>query len=149
LGDTVFDKAVLPHLIDEYIRTGLPVIGVEFVEPKSASKYGIVEGRIEGNIIHVSNMVEKPQNPPTNIAITGPYVLTAEIFDYLRATRPGVKGEVQLTDALNMYPRKIGYFIKAKRYDIGDVESWLKANIELASAFNNSPTHKGGSTQLD
>ena len=58
------------------------------------------------------------------------------MFDYLERTGPGAKGEIQLTDALARYPRKLGYFVKAKRYDIGDVDSWLRANMELSGVLS-------------
>jgi UTP--glucose-1-phosphate uridylyltransferase len=135
LGDTVFDRPVLGELVGVFMDKGCPVMGVERVDPSLASRYGIVEGEVRGDLVEITRMVEKPTNPPTNIAITGPYILTSEVFDYLERTGPGAKGEIQLTDALARYPRKLGYFVKAKRYDIGDVDSWLRANMELSGVL--------------
>ncbi len=146
LGDTVFDKPVLGELVGVFMGEGCPVMGVERVEPSHASRYGIVEGEVKGDLVEITRMVEKPPKPPTNIAITGPYILTPEVFDYLDRTEPGAKGEIQLTDALSLYPRKLGYFVKARRYDIGDVDSWLRANIELSGVLAGDPNTVRGAT---
>ncbi len=147
LGDTVFDKPVLRELVDVYSRLGKPIMGVERVRPEDAGRYGIVDGHISGDLIYIKTMVEKPLRPPTNIAITGPYVLTAQVFDFLEKTAPGARGEVQLTDAIAMYSEKLGYFVKAKRYDIGDVESWLKANVELSGVLGQGPNSAAANPQ--
>lgn len=131
LGDTVFDRPVLTDLVNAFSSLGKPVMGVERVEPSAARKYGIVDGSVRGDLISIQTMIEKPANPPTNIAITGPYVLTSQIFEFLERVKPDGRGEVQLTDAIAMYPEKYGYFVKAKRYDIGDIDSWLRANMDL------------------
>jgi UTP--glucose-1-phosphate uridylyltransferase len=132
LGDTVFDKPVLAELVHAFDTLERPVMGVERVEPSMAGKYGIVDGSIEERLIRIKTMVEKPAEPPTNIAITGPYVLTSQVFEYLESVKPDRRGEVQLTDAIALYPEKYGYFVNAKRYDIGDIDSWLRANLDLS-----------------
>ena len=67
-------------------------------------RYGIVDGvEVSDNIYEVKNLVEKPklEDAPSNLGITGRYILTSDIFDKLKNTKPGVGGEIQLTDAIN------------------------------------------------
>ena len=61
----------------------------------------------------------------------GRYVLTPEIFDVLARTKPGKKGEVQLTDALREYAEMYGYVSQSTRYDIGDIPGWIVSNLQL------------------
>ncbi len=82
-------------------------------------------------------MIEKPkvEEAPSNLAIIGRYILTPEIFEYLRTLEPGYGGEIQLTDALRLMCKDFdvyGILYEGKRYDIGNKLEWLKANVELA-----------------
>jgi UTP--glucose-1-phosphate uridylyltransferase len=72
------------------------------------------------------------EDAPSNLGAIGRYVLTSEIFDILKDTRPGHGGEVQLTDALKQLNRPIGLATKCRRYDIGDKLGWMKSSIEMA-----------------
>jgi len=83
------------------------------------------------------DMIEKPQpkKAPSNIAILGRYIITPEVFDILENQKPGVGGEIQLTDALQTLAKKQGmyaYEFDGKRYDVGDKLGFLKATVELA-----------------
>src|SRR5690606_30894147 len=86
--------------------------------------------------MEIEKLVEKPkENPPSRLAVIGRYVLPPSIFEYLRKTKPGVGGEIQLTDALAELARAeglIGYRIEGKRYDAGDRLGYLKANVAFA-----------------
>jgi UTP--glucose-1-phosphate uridylyltransferase len=82
-------------------------------------------------------MIEKPkvEEAPSDLAILGRYVLTPEVFEYLRKTKPGYGGEIQLTDALRLICREsevYAYLYNGKRYDIGNKLDWLMANVEIA-----------------
>ena len=77
-------------------------------------------------------MVEKPdpKNAPSNLAIIGRYILTPDIFDILRDTKPGKGGEIQITDALLTRAKKgmvLGYKFKGKRFDCGSVDGFVEA----------------------
>ena len=61
-----------------------------------------------------------PENAPSNLGAIGRYLLEPEIFDRLREITPGKKGELQLTDALQLLDRPYGLVAECKRYDIGD-----------------------------
>ena len=91
----------------------------------------------------VNDFVEKParEQAPSNLAITGRYVLTPEIFDVLGETSEGVGGELQLTDAIRKLESVRGVELEGDRYDIGNIPSWLKANLEMALKHDDGEMH--------
>ena len=58
-------------------------------------------------------------------------MLTSEIFEILEHTKPGRKGEIQLTDALSKYTDYLGVIAKSTRYDVGDIDTWIVSNLKL------------------
>lgn len=80
----------------------------------------------------INDLVEKPpqEEAPSNLAITGRYILKPEVFDKLDA--PGVGDELQLTDALRKLSSIRGVELDDSRFDIGNIPDWLRANIEMA-----------------
>jgi UTP--glucose-1-phosphate uridylyltransferase len=113
----------------------MPVIGVMEVPPEKVSRYGIIDGEeISTGVYRISNMLEKPkqEDAPSRMAIIGRYVLTPDIFDYLDKVKPGVGGEIQLTDALQAMAQDRGMLavrIYGARFDAGDWAEYLTANI--------------------
>ena len=96
--------------------------------------YGIIAGDLVADRVYrISDIVEKPlpSEAPSNVGAMGRYVLTPEIFDVLARTKPGKKGEVQLTDALREYAEMYGYVSRSTRYDIGDIPGWIVSNLQL------------------
>ena len=88
-------------------------------------------------MIDVRDLVEKPspEEAPSNLAVTGRYVLPPEIFDCLARTSPGRGGEIQLTDGLRLLAQERGLMALAydgKSYDAGDKLGFLKATVEIA-----------------
>ncbi len=140
LGDDVVvnkEKPALKQLIDVYNETGKSVLGVQRVDEASISSYGIVDpAETNGNVTRVKALVEKPKvNPPSNIAILGRYIITPRIFEILENTPPGVGGEIQITDALNMLAAEEAMYaceFTGKRYDVGSKIGFLKATVEFA-----------------
>jgi UTP--glucose-1-phosphate uridylyltransferase len=64
-------------------------------------KYGVIEGKeISENIYEIKRVIEKPEKPPTNLAIMPVYIFHPVIFKAIEITSPGVGGEIQLTDAI-------------------------------------------------
>ncbi|MGL5779504.1 UTP--glucose-1-phosphate uridylyltransferase GalU [Cetobacterium sp.] len=142
LGDDIVynpDAPVAKQLIDVYEKYGSSVIGVQEVENKDVSKYGIVKPAaiLDENTVEMVDFIEKPtlEEAPSNLACLGRYLLSGEIFKYLETTEPGKGGEIQLTDAilkmLNDDQKVIAYNFQGKRYDIGNKIGLLKANIEF------------------
>ena len=88
------------------------VVAVENVPLEMTERYGIVEASHFGpNCFKVTRLVEKPEpvEAPSTLAVIGRYVLTPDIFDDLCKIRPGVRGEIQLTDALNRQAEKVKF----------------------------------------
>ena len=89
------------------------------------------------NLYGFERIVEKPaaDEAPSNLAVIGRYVFTPDIFDAIRATPPGVGGEIQITDAiglLNKTQKVHGYAFSEGRYDCGKPLDYLKATVEIA-----------------
>ena len=82
----------------------------------------------------VEDFVEKPsvEDAPSNLAIAGRYVLTPEIFEYIKLTQPGKNNEIQLTDAMRLLVASramYGLRFDGRRYDIGNKLDFIKTNI--------------------
>jgi len=140
LGDDVVyndEKPCLRQLMDVFDKEQTSVLGVQKVDIKQTSQYGIVKTSSGSNGLHlVEDLVEKPKsNPPSNIAILGRYIIMPRVFDILRNTAPGAGGEIQLTDALRMLAkeeRMFAYEFEGRRYDVGSKEGFLEATVEYA-----------------
>ncbi len=145
LSDDVIEAEVpcLRQLLDIYEFFGSPVVALMEVPEENISAYGVVDADpVEHNgssdrLYRIRSMVEKPkaEEAPSNLAIIGRYVLTAEIFSSLDAIEPGSLGEIQLTDGLKHLLRTrpiYGYRFEGTRYDAGDKLGFLKATVEFA-----------------
>jgi len=145
LGDVIPDGPVpaTKSLVEVYETTGLGAIAVEEVPHERVHLYGIVDAspandaRWGDKLLRVKDLVEKPKADaaPSNLAVTGRYVLPPEIFDYLEGAQPGAGGEIQLTDALRTLAREHGlwaFLYEGKTYDAGDKLGFLEATVEIA-----------------
>jgi UTP--glucose-1-phosphate uridylyltransferase len=139
LGDTIIenDTPCTKELIDYAEQYEESVLSLERVPWERVESYGVAklgEKRVSEPCFPVEDFVEKPprDEAPSNLAITGRYVLTSEVFDLLRDTEPGVGGELQLTDAIRALDSVRGVELSGDRFDIGNIPDWLKANIEMA-----------------
>lgn len=130
-------KGILTQMINLYRKYRCSIVAIEEVDQNEVDKYGIIQGgEIESRVYRVSDMVEKPSihKAPSNLAIIGRYILTPDIFDILRVTKPGKKGEIQITDALleqAKQGRVLAYRFHGKRYDCGSLDGYVKATIEF------------------
>jgi UTP--glucose-1-phosphate uridylyltransferase len=144
LGDVIMhgDVPATRELMDIYEATGAGAIHVEKVPRERVHLYGIVDGTVEKSsrwgerLLRAKNLVEKPsaEKAPSNLGVTGRYVLPAGIFDYLRNTNPGAGGEIQLTDGLCRLAEANQLFAcvyEGKTYDAGDKLGFLQATVEL------------------
>jgi UTP--glucose-1-phosphate uridylyltransferase len=143
LADDIIDaeKSAIQQMLDVFEKFDCSVIGLQEVERKETSKYGIVSGKEIGkNIIKIDDLVEKPEpkDALSNLAIVGRYILTPGIFSCLEELIEQSnedKLEIQLTDALKLLAQKepiYGYKIEGKRYDCGDKMGFLQATINYA-----------------
>lgn len=147
LGDDIIytnqendELPVTKQLIEKYNKLhGGTILGVQEVPKNDVNKYGIISPlkQIDELTIEVDNFVEKPslEEAPSQYAALGRYVLEPQIFKYLKETKPGKGGEIQLTDAIlamkNDNHKLYAYNFKGLRYDTGDKFGMLKANIEF------------------
>jgi UTP--glucose-1-phosphate uridylyltransferase len=140
LPDMLFrsNPGVLKQMMDAYEKNGDNVIAVEEVAPADVSSYGIVgrgEGPDEG--FKLTQMVEKPkvEDAPSNLIISGRYILQPEIFSILARQEKGAGGEIQLTDAMQQLMQQqsfTGVKYKGRSFDCGSKIGFLTANVVFA-----------------
>ncbi|WP_374141651.1 UTP--glucose-1-phosphate uridylyltransferase GalU [Leptotrichia hongkongensis] len=147
LGDDIIytdsekgQKPVTKQLVDKYNELqGGTILGVQEVPHENVSKYGIIKPlkQIDEKTVVVEDFIEKPSvtEAPSNLAALGRYVLEPEIFSYLKETKPGKGGEIQLTDAIlamkNNGEKLYAYNFDGLRYDTGDKFGMFVANVEF------------------
>lgn len=144
LPDDLIDDRdpLLGTMLDVYAEHGGVVIGLIDVPRAEISKYGSVrltEGSDpDADVVGIVELVEKPpaETAPSTLAIIGRYVLPPEIFDALRETEPGAKGEIQLTDAMQRLAHSDvpvhGVVFRGRRYDTGNGLDYMKSVVQLA-----------------
>jgi UTP--glucose-1-phosphate uridylyltransferase len=140
LPDMLFKASpgVLKQMMEAYETTGGNVIGVEEVDPKDVSSYGIVaRGDGPDSGFAITGMVEKPQvgEAPSNLFIAGRYILQPEIFAILSEKTRGAGGEIQITDAMQVLIRQqrfTGVKYHGKVFDCGSKIGFLTANVAFA-----------------
>ena len=140
LSDDIIEPGdhLLRDMIDLYKELTSPILALEKVPLSEVHKYGVVNGeKLRDNVYRINGLVEKPSpsHAPSDMAIIGRYILTADIFPVLEDVEPGKGGEIQLTDALAGLLKKrpiYGYLFTGKRYDAGDKIGYLKATVDFA-----------------
>lgn len=150
LGDDLIDPRdpILPSMIATHNHFGGTVLALMEVPISEISLYGAAAlAPIDPtpgfeNVVRITGLVEKPsvESAPSNFAVIGRYLLTPEIFDVLRETKPGRGGEIQLTDAIQELTQRPdkggpvhGVIFKGRRYDTGDKLGYLQAVVRLAA----------------
>jgi len=148
LGDTIVQnhRPCTERLITYAEEYETSVLSLERVPWETVPSYGVADvddPETVSGCFPVNDFVEKParEQAPSNLAITGRYVLTPEIFDVLGETSEGVGGELQLTDAIRKLESVRGVELEGDRYDIGNIPSWLKANLEMALKHDDGEMH--------
>jgi len=116
------------------------IIAVEEVPLDRVHMYGVVGvGKTHDQAFEITQMVEKPprDNAPSNLIITGRYILQPEIFDILANQTRGAGGEIQLTDAMIRLAQQQPFFglkFEGRSFDCGSKIGFLSANIAYALA---------------
>ena len=124
---------ILKQMAQVYEKYKCSIIAIMEVDKSDTNKYGIISGaETEKNVFQVKDMVEKPEvsKAPSNLAIIGRYILTPDIFDIIKVTKPGKNGEVQITDALLTQAKEgrvIAYKFDGLRFDCGNVDGFVEA----------------------
>jgi len=119
------------------------VLAVEEVPLEEVSQYGVVDpAEGNGDVFRVRGMIEKPtpEQAPSRLAIAARYIFSPVIFDMLRRVEADRRGEIQLTDAIQMLceegRRVLAFRLPAeeRRYDIGNFPSYFETFVEFALA---------------
>ena len=131
-------KPAIQQLIEHYGEFGKGVVGVKKVEESQIHKYGSLKvENLHDNVFACTDMKEKPQTKEEILSlysIIDRCVLPPEIFGILERTKPGIGGEIQLTDAMREIALKDGMTaveFEGKRYDMGNKFGILQAQIEV------------------
>lgn len=142
LADDLLEEGnqLLSEMAALAIENKANVVGLVEVLQKDVSMYGIAEYSSirSNNTYELTAMREKPTPEQTSsrMGAVGRYVLQPEIFDILRSLKPGINGEIQLTDALNIAAKNphiagpvLGYSYVGNRFDIGNRLSYVQAIV--------------------
>lgn len=140
LPDMIFKASpgVLRQMMDAYEETGGNILGVEECEWDEVSSYGIVQrGEGPDTGFRIDGMVEKPkrEDAPSNLFISGRYILQPEIFTLLSEQSAGAGGEIQITDAMQKLMSRqpfVGVKYDGRVFDCGSKIGFLTANVVFA-----------------
>jgi len=130
--------ALLKRMIDLQAKEGGIVVAAGEYPVEEVVAYGVIDPlSVEDGVIVAKSVVEKPsiEDAPSNYGLTGRYVFPPEIFDEIAKTKPGVGGEIQITDAIDALTKSAGMracLYGAGRYDAGQKLDFLRATVELA-----------------
>ena len=128
----------LEQCVDAYREHGGNIIAVESVPMEETHQYGVVSvGKDHGHTFEVTAMIEKPARgtAPSNLIISGRYILQPEVFRLLETVEHGAGGEIQLTDGLIALMRTQefhGVRFDGRTFDCGSRIGFLSANIAYA-----------------
>ena len=132
--------SALAQAIEAYDQVGGNIVVVEPCPAGQAHQYGIValDGQ-NGRLNRMTGMVEKPEKgtEPSNLFISGRYILQPEIFDLLASQEKGAGNEIQLTDSMLKLMGSQDFHAleyEGVTYDCGDKIGLLRANVALALA---------------
>tara|TARA_R110002094_G_scaffold120907_8_gene115755 strand:- start:3191 stop:4081 length:891 start_codon:yes stop_codon:yes gene_type:complete len=137
----------LAQMVAAYDEVGGNIVAVDPVPMERVSSYGVIAPRSRnGRLIEMSGMVEKPpmESAPSNLKITGRYILQPEIFALLADQAAGAGGEIQLTDAMARQMESQSYYayeFEGREYDCGSKLGYFEA--VMAHAIDNEETAEG------
>ena len=136
------DPGCLAQMMEAYrsLEDNANIIAVEEVPPERIHQYGVVGiGKSKGPCFAITDMVEKPkrEDAPSNLIITGRYILQPEIFAILEKQTGGAGGEIQITDAMIKLAKQQPFYglkFKGRSFDCGSKVGFLAANVAYALA---------------
>jgi UTP--glucose-1-phosphate uridylyltransferase len=136
------ERGCLAQMIDAARQLGgtTNIVAVEEVAPERVDQYGVVGvGERKGKMFSITTMVEKPpkHQAPSNLILTGRYILQPEILDILGTQGRGAGGEIQLTDAMINLAKKQPFYglqFEGRSFDCGSKIGFLAANVSYALA---------------
>ena len=125
----------LRQMMDVYGETGGNIVAVEEVPWDQVHRYGVVaRGKDVGDAFQITSMIEKPTSEaaPSNLIISGRYILQPEIFARIEQQGRGAGGEIQITDAMIQLMNEQPFYglkFRGTTYDCGDKIGFLMANV--------------------
>ena len=144
LPDDLFfsEKSCLSQLLEFYNEVDASVIAVNKIDKENIHKYGVIKpGVIEGSLINIEDIVEKPNqdDAPSDIAVCGRYIFKSSIFNFLKSTDFDKSGEIQLTDAIKTLLKQEEVYApvyEGEKFDCGSKQGFVHATIALALRDN-------------
>ncbi len=141
-GDDIIDSRIpgVSQLAKVFKTCQKPIVGLYCPSKEKIPCYGIVGiEKIANRLYKIKKIIEKPslEQAPSNLAIVGRYILTPEVFDYLKKAKPSRKGEIILAEVFNnqmLRDGKViyGYEFEGEWLECGDKLRWLKSNLYLS-----------------
>ena len=128
----------MAQMVAEYNRVGGNLLSVLEVPHEQVSSYGVIDpGSAQGKLTEVKGLVEKPavEAAPSNLIISGRYILQPEVMRVLEHQGKGAGGEIQLTDAMaQMIGNQPFHAVtfNGERYDCGSKTGYIEANLAVA-----------------
>ncbi len=142
IGQNDGSGGCMKQMVDAYAEVGGNLISVLEVPREEVSSYGVIAPGVKrpvrgGALTEVIGLVEKPrvEDAPSNLIISGRYILQPEIMAVLERQRKGAGGEIQLTDAMaHMLGEQAFHAVTfaGKRYDCGSKTGFVEATLALA-----------------
>ncbi len=138
LADDIVDSEIpcLLQLIKVFKTCQKSVVSLHQLPEKKLFAYGIVDvEKIANRFFKIKKIIEKPESgtAPSNLAIAGKYILTSDVFEYLRKAKPNKKGEIILAEVLEKMLKDgkmiYGYEFEGKWLECGNKLEWMKSHL--------------------
>ena len=127
-------RSLATQMIQIFKTSQKPLLALNKLPEEKLAHYGTVDvEKIASRVYKIKKIVEKPKSgqAPSNLAVIGRYLITPEVFDYLKKTTPNQKGEIILADALSAMilngKMVYGYEIDGRWLECGDILRWLQS----------------------
>ena len=127
-------------MIDIHEKINASVMASMKVDKKEVSRWGIydIQKKIDNKNFEIKRVVEKPsiKQAPSNNAVIGRYILPKTIFNKLSKLKPGIGGEIHITDAIQSLigdnKKFIGHSFSGKYLDCGTMKGYINSTLEIA-----------------
>jgi UTP--glucose-1-phosphate uridylyltransferase len=137
-GDTLYDSAISPQVLEVFEKYGYPVIGLSEVPHAEVNKYGVIDGVDLGDgVYEIKKIIEKPaiDAAPSNLVAVGIYAITPEVFAVLEKMQSGKSGEIRLADAFEIMLENglpiYGKKLEGEWLDTGNKFNFIKASLKV------------------
>ena len=140
-GDDIIDspEPALLQLMNIFNTCNAPVVALKSLPKEKIPAYGsVVVEKIASNLYKIKKIIEKPESSQieSNLVVVGKYILTPEVFGYLKKAKPSEKGEIILGEVFEKMLSEgktiYGYELKGEWLECGDKSKWLKSFLYLA-----------------